>query len=233
MAPKTTKLAIRPNDQEQVWGIVYMLFSILMLPTLLRLFNGLLPVPLGNTWFNFLYFSCNFLFVVWIFHGFLQRCMVHAGKYPWRFLGAVCIGIAAYWALNYLTALVLEGISKDYVNLNDSTIQTMVQGNFPIMALGTALLVPVAEETLHRGLVFGSLYPKNHCMAYVISAAVFSAVHIIGYIGIYDPLHLLMAFIQYVPAGLVLAWAYRFSGSIFAPIIIHATINTIGLLTVR
>ena len=220
MAPKTTKLAIRPNDQEQIWGIVYMLFSILMLPTLLRLLNGLLPVPLGNTWFNFLYFSCNFLFVVWIFHGFLQRCVVHAGKYPWR-------------ALNYLLALVLEGISKDYVNLNDSAIQTMVQGNFPIMALGTALLVPVAEETLHRGLVFGSLYPKNHCMAYVISAAVFSAVHIIGYIGIYDPLHLLMAFIQYVPAGLVLAWAYRFSGSIFAPIIIHATINTIGLLTVR
>lgn len=233
MSPKNTKLAIRPTDQEQVWGIVYLLFSILMLPTLLRLLNGLLPVPLGNAWFNFLYFSCNFLFVTWIFHGFFKRCVVHAGKHTWRFLAAVLIGIAAYWLLNYLTSLILGWISKDYVNLNDSTVLTMAHGHFPIMLLGTVFLVPVAEETLHRGLVFGSLYSKNHCMAYVISAAVFSAVHIIGYIGVYDPLHLLVAFLQYVPAGLVLAWTYRFSGSIFAPMIIHATINAIGLFALR
>ena len=109
----------------------------------------------------------------------------------------------------------------------------MASGNFPIVVIGTVLLVPMAEETLYRGLIFGFLYTKNRLAAYLVSAAVFSAIHLLGYIGSYSAPHLLLAFIQYLPAGFVLAEAYRFSGSIFAPIVIHGGINAIGLMLLR
>lgn len=233
MAQKTTKLSIRLTDKEQIWGIVYLLFSVFLLPTLLRMLNGTLPTPLGSAWFNFLYFVCNFLFILWIFHDFFKRSLIYAGKHFGQFLVAVLAGLAAYWLFSWLLSMLLGHLSESYVNLNDSSIFTMAQGHFPIVLIGTVFLVPVAEEALHRGLVFGSLYPKSHVMAYVLSAAIFSAVHIFGYIGVYSPTHLLLAFVQYLPAGLVLAWAYRFSGSIFAPMVIHAAVNAIGLLFMR
>ena len=109
----------------------------------------------------------------------------------------------------------------------------MLHDNFWVMAIGTVFLVPVAEEALHRGLIFGSLYQKSHMAGYLLSAAIFSAVHIFGYTGVYTPLHLVLAFLQYIPAGLTLCWAYRLSGSIYAPILIHATINAISLISLR
>ena len=54
-----------------------------------------------------------------------------------------------------------------------------------------------------------------------------------NYVGVYSLPHLLLAYAQYIPAGLMLAWAYRKSGSIFAPMLIHATINAISLFSLR
>ncbi|HCP70616.1 MAG TPA: hypothetical protein DIT87_00905, partial [Clostridiales bacterium] len=51
----------------------------------------------------------------------------------------------------------------------------------------------------------------------------------LGYIGKYSPLELVMAVLQYLPAGLSLAWAYTKSDTIFAPIIIHACINLVAI----
>ena len=233
MAKKTNKLSVHLTDVEQVWGIVYLLFTTFALPYLLGLLNSLLPAPMGDAWYNFLYFTLNFLFIIWIFHGFFKRSIIYAGKHFWRFLLAVLGGTAAYWLLSWGLAQLLRWLFPAYENLNDINIIAMAHSNFFIMFIGTVIFVPVAEESLHRALVFGSLYPKNHVLAYVLSAVIFAAVHIINYITAYPLPHLLLAFVQYIPAGLVLAAAYRLSGSIFAPMLIHALINAIGLLTSR
>jgi membrane protease YdiL (CAAX protease family) len=91
----------------------------------------------------------------------------------------------------------------------------------------------VAEESLHRGLIFGSLYVKSHMAAYILSTMIFAAVHVMGYVGIYSARDTALAFVQYIPAGLALAWAYRKSGSIFAPMLMHATINCVSLFALR
>jgi hypothetical protein len=54
-------------------------------------------------------------------------------------------------------------------------------------------------------------------VAYALSILLFSAIHILGYIGRYSPLELTMAVLQYLPAGLCLAWSYTKAGTIFAP----------------
>jgi membrane protease YdiL (CAAX protease family) len=56
---------------------------------------------------------------------------------------------------------------------------------------------------------------------------------VLGYIGSADLLTLALCFLQYIPAGLCLAWAYDASGSIFAPVLIHTVINALGILSLR
>ncbi len=230
MAKKTKRLSVHLTDREQIWAIIYLLFSFFLLPELLRQMNGYLPTPLPKMWFNFLYFSINFLFIFWIFAGFFKRSLVYAGQNMVDFLIAIVLGFAGYWLVSWGYSWVLGRFFPGFVNLNDGSIAAMVRENFPIMFLGTAIFVPVAEEALHRGLIFGSLYPKSHWAAYAISTAIFASVHILGYVGVYSPINLVLAFLQYVPAGLALAWAYRRSGSIFAPMLIHAAINALGVL---
>ena len=233
MTKQTKKIIIRPADQEQIWGLVYLLFSVFLLPALLRQGNTRLPAPLNSSWFNFVYFICNFLFVFWIYRKFWKRSLIQAGQHFWDFWLGVILGAVGYWLLSFGLSILIHWIDPAYQNLNDSAIQGMAQGEFWILFVGSVCFVPLAEETLYRGLVFGALYPKNAIVAYTLSAAIFSAIHIIGYLGLYSTSHLVLAFIQYLPAGFALAWSYSKSGSIFAPILIHAINNAIGLLSMR
>lgn len=229
MTSKVKRLSIRLTDKEQVWALVYLLFSYLLLPTLLYGLVDLLPVKLGKHWINFLYFTVNFCMVLWIFGGFFRRSLAFAGQNVLDFLIAVTLGFGFYWVCSWGISLAYGSFFPEFLNLNDGSIISMAQGNFPLVFMGTVILVPVAEEALHRGLVFGSLYHKNAAVAYLLSTVIFASVHLMGYVGVYSSLHLALAFLQYVPAGLALAWAYRRSGSIFAPMVMHAVINALGM----
>ncbi len=233
MAKKTKKLAVHLTDKEQIWAIVYLLVSYFLLPGLLQLLSSVLPVPLGAVWINFLYFTINFIMILWIFHGFFKRSLVYAGQNMGAFLLAVVIGSAVYWLCNWGYSQLLQRFFPGFLNLNDSSIGGMISQNYLIMFLGTVLFVPITEEAFHRALIFGSLYPKSHAVAYALSAVIFAAIHIVGFVGVYTPLNLALAFLQYIPAGLILAWVYRRSGSIFAPILMHAVINAVGMLAQR
>ena len=233
MAKKRTVLSVHITDKEQIWGIAYLLFSIFLLPGLLDMLNRYLPIPLGKTWLNFLYFTMNFLCIIWIFHGFFKRSLAYISQHVGDFLLAVLLGAGGYWLCSWVISLAYSWLFPDFANLNDGSISSMLHDHFWIMAIGTVLLVPMAEEALHRGLIFGSLYQKSHVAGYLLSTAIFAAVHIMGYAGVYSVPHMILAFIQYIPAGLALCWAYRKSGSIFAPVLIHTMINAVGLFALR
>ncbi len=233
MAKKAKRLSIHLTDREQIRAIIYMLFSFFMLPWLLSELNGFLPAPMGNVWLNFLYYAINFLAIGWIFGSFFKRSLIYAGQNMGDFLIAVLIGSACYWLSSWGITRLLEIFFPAYVNLNDGSISAMAGSNFTLVFIGTVILVPLAEEALHRGLIFGCLYPKNHVAAYALSVCIFAAVHILGYVGTYSTLHLALAFLQYVPAGLCLAWVYRKSGSIFAPILLHTVNNAVGMFAQR
>ena len=60
-------------------------------------------------------------------------------------------------------------VYPDFSNVNDTSIMELTQQNYTLMAIGTVLLVPVVEETLYRGVVFGSLYKRSRVAAYTVS----------------------------------------------------------------
>ncbi|MBE6977440.1 MAG: CPBP family intramembrane metalloprotease [Ruminococcaceae bacterium] len=230
---KPAKLAVTITGKERIWGFVYLLTELFLLPSALQSLNKLLPAPLSDSWLNILYFALNFIFVCAIFRDFLKRSLKKAGQDVEDFLLVTAGGFGFYYLCNVAIGLVIGYLAPDFANLNDGSIAQQAGSNFTAMAIGTVLLAPVAEELLYRGLFFGSLYAKNRALAYIISSAFFSVIHILGYLGKYAPLHLALAFLQYLPAGLVLAWAYRKSGSIFSSIIIHAAVNAVAILALR
>lgn len=227
------KLSISITRRELLWGWIYLLFQLLVLPYLLITGNGYLPRPLSEASINFIYFSINFLSVLCIGHRFLWNSLRSAIAAPLRCLRFAFLGFFIYFAANILIGNLIVSIRPDFANVNDSAISAITQNNFTLMSLGTVLLVPPVEEFLYRGLVFGPLYNKNKVLAYLISTVAFCAIHVVGYIGSYDYELLLLCFLQYIPAGICLGWAYAQADTILAPILMHIAINQIGMQALR
>lgn len=227
------KLSISLTRRELLWGWIYLLFQLLVLPYLLIIGNGYLPRPLPEAAINFIFFLINFLSVLGIGHRFLWDSLRHAIAAPLRCLRFAVLGFFIYFAANILIGNLIVSIRPDFANVNDSAISAITQNNFTLMSLGTVLLVPPVEEFLYRGLVFGPLYNKSKFLAYLISTVAFCAIHVVGYIGSYDYELLLLCFLQYIPAGICLGWAYAQADTILAPILMHIAINQIGMQALR
>ena len=227
------KLSVSMSRNETILGWIYLLLYFLILPLVLQIANLLLGSPMDEAEFNFVFFATNFLCVVVIFWRFL----IENGKRALKNVPAVLLGTIAgfflYQLLSLAVGIFITYVYPDFFNVNDETINSMVQQKSQLMAMGVVMLVPLTEEVLFRGLFFQGLYRKSPILAYLISVLAFAALHVVGYIGQYEPAHLLLCLLQYFPAGISLAWACHKSGTIVAPILIHATVNAMGIAAMR
>lgn len=90
--------------------------------------------------------------------------------------------------------------------------------NFLLTLLLAGGIAPLVEETIFRGLIYGWL--RAHMpivVAVVISAAIFSAAHVI-------PLLFPALFV----VGIILAVVYEYSGSLWTSILLHSIQNTLA-----
>jgi membrane protease YdiL (CAAX protease family) len=159
----------------------------------------------------------------------VKHSLSHCGK----LLLAAAIGFAVYYGLTRGLDALIRWVEPDFYNVNDAGFAAYSRSHYLLTALGAVVMVPLAEETLYRGLVFGALHQKSRLLAYIISTLLFSFIHVMGYIGPFPAPMLLLCFLQYIPAGVMLAWAYEYSGSILAPVLIHTAVNTIAILSMR
>lgn len=227
------KLSVSMTPAQMWAGLIYLAFQFLLLPYILMLVNLLSGSTLSEVQTNFIYFCVEFLFVTLIFHKFLLESTKAALKKPWICLRYAFLGLMLYWLVSLVVNNLIVVVYPEFYNVNDASLTTMTKDNYALMAIGTVVLVPVAEETLFRGMIFRFLYERNSFLGYTLSALAFSTMHVLGYIGNYSPAHLLLCLIQYLPAGICLAWAYVKADSVWAPILMHITINQIGILSMR
>ena len=226
---KKTSLSSCPSSRETLAGFCYLAFQLLALPSFLTFANGQLEQPLNTAELNFVFYITNFIAILLIFHDFLSRSLTNALRHPIELCQAVILGFVAYYACFYATDRLVSLLVPSFSNYNDEAIFAMRGTNSFLMLIGTVILVPPVEECLYRGLIFRNLYKKSRPAAYLVSMTAFACIHILGYIGVYSPLELVMAVLQYLPAGLCLAWSYVKADTIFAPIVIHAAVNYITL----
>lgn len=227
------QLSVPLTHRQFLWGYIYLAVEILVLPTALHLLLDWLFPGTTAAAVNFLYYIINFTTVWAIFGSFLKRNLGVARSHILRTLLYILLGLFGYWAVNIVMSEVTYRLMPDFTNVNDAAITQISRDGYLLMAIGAVLLVPTAEESLFRGLLFRGIYGKSRFGAYAVSALCFCAVHVAGYIGSYDLPLLALCFVQYLPAGLILAWSYEKSNTIFTPILIHTIINAVGIFAMR
>ena len=218
---------------EAVLGLIYIVVQIFVLPVILTVINFLLPDPFTIAELNFVCFGINFICVTIIFRRYLIDSFKRLLQDPGHCMSFYWKGFGIYWLGSLLVNILVVFLDPEFSNVNDDNIAMLTEQNHLLIGVGTVILVPLVEETLYRGVVFGGLYQKKPVAGYIVSVLVFAALHVFGYIGMYSPLRLLLCFIQYIPAGIALAWAYVKSDTIWVPTLIHMSVNLIGTLAMQ
>jgi len=120
-------------------------------------------------------------------------------------------------ALTYAIVLLLERVGLE----PDQQAAERVIGFLEpwLVVLAVVILAPIAEEVFFRGVAFNAwLRERGRRFAYIGSASLFAAIHVS-----------LVSLVPIFLLGLALAWVYRRTQSLVAPIAMHATFNAISI----
>ena len=97
------------------------------------------------------------------------------------------------------------------------------QTELALQALSVMFFAPIAEELLFRGVIYTSIKQAGHPkLAIGFSAIIFATIH--GSLALMLPLAAL---------AWALVWVYEKTGTIIAPIIMHATFNAINFSLIK
>ena len=231
---KTNSRSLGPNltTAEQVAGFCYLPFYVILLSLGLSYVNELLGLSLDDLQINICYFVINCLMTWVIFHNFLIRSF--RGIRFWELVQALILGFVLYYAGLWLFDKAVALLDLQITSFNDEKVMELAGQNLPVMVVCGVLLAPLVEETLVRGLLFGTIHRKNRYVAYAVTILFFAAIHVWQYLLVADPKEVLLAALQYIPAGIALGWTYEKSNTIWAPVLLHMVINaiTFGLMRI-
>ncbi len=224
---------VTPRKREYIGGGIYWLFYSFGLSFLLVGLMLLLGMNLysdaGNYLLNIAYFVTNFIAVVLIFRQFLYRSFAPIRHFG-RFLLMVLLSFGVYYALSSQISLLFGIFDLMPENQNQESIDALFLQQPLVMALCTVVLVPVTEECLCRGMIFGPLCRRTPWLAYALSSLVFSLLHVMGSFGTAPLSDILLNIVIYLPAGIALGYAYQRTRSIWGSIALHSVLNLISVL---
>ncbi len=222
LAPKKTQLLL---------GIFCWVMYEFVLGLLLLLFFDT-DTKNGMFWYQISYFCSSFLLTAGCFFPFLKESL---GAANFRALPLLVLkGYGFYYlmafAVSFLIILLRIDSTDASTNVNQDLVVGLIKQNPLPMLICSCLLAPVTEECLVRGVIFAPLCRKKPWLAYVVSALVFSGLHMIASIGEMTWLDAVENLLTYIPSSIALGWVYQYSGTIVAPIALHCVTNLIAFL---
>jgi len=217
---------------ERVIGILYIPVHTLMMPVIISLISRALGWNPDNAMLNLVYYAFGALFLLLSLNNYWRTTIRDLTGAPFRALQAVILGYVAFFVANIVVALVMSLFASDTVNPNTAAVSDTMAINKDMMIVVLVLLAPVVEETMFRGALFGTIRQKSRLLAYVVSALLFAIYHLWGFVLFDGGVSVLIYALQYIPAAIALAWCYEWSGSLAAPVVLHALINLIGAIDI-
>lgn len=216
---------------EQILGLFYLAVHMFLLPWAFKYTNVLrhLNIVLDGPAVNLIYYVISFVFVLIFLFRFLKASFSDLMDNPLGALQSVVLGYLFNYAVITILSFLLIFFLKDLSNPNTQEVVNQTKLNANVIIFIAVLLAPIVEETLFRGVLFGSIRRKSRMLAYTITALVFSAYHLWQFFAAGFDWALLLYLLQYIPASVALSWCYERSGSIWAPIVLHAAINFISI----
>ncbi len=220
------------TNSERRWGLPFFLLQMLVIPFFVGGFCAIVGIT-SETAMNLICFYLNGALAVWVFRELLTASFRNAAR-SWKgTISAAIQGFGLYWVLNMAISFLVFSMEPEFGNVNDSYVVSMLEESPVLMTIAVIFAAPLAEECLFRGWLFTGLAQKSVPLAYAATCALFSAIHVVGYIGHYDARTLLLCFVQYLGPSLALCWACRKNDSLAAPLLMHMFINALACILTR
>ena len=197
---------------------------------LFRLMARLLDTTISPSLQNAIYYYTLFAAALIIFHSFLGRTTRNFADNLGNACKSILVGLIALYGLNELVYRLTRMLVNNHTNLNDTTISAQIHDAPRVTLLIVIFLAPFVEEVLFRGLVFGNLKSKSRTVAYVVSCLLFALLHVWQFAVVRQDITYFLLMVQYLVPGLVLAWAYDHTGTLWSSILLHAAANALHVL---
>lgn len=221
------RLGMRPV--QRALGLLWLPVHVLLLPILGAIWNRASQTPLSAPQFNLALYAVSALALLLIMFGWWREEFYTVLDHPGRCVSSILLGGAADYAMNIAVgALLLLFLGGELDNPNNAAVLELADQEPGTIRAAAIFLAPLVEETLVRGVVFGSLRRKHRALAYAVSALVFCLMHVWQPVLVTQDLRLLIYALQYLPLALALAWCYERSDSIWCPIALHMLVNVLA-----
>lgn len=223
----------RPQISRSEFGRGWVFFALYLVvfPVLMGQFQWVLSQRfeffLQPVEFSLVYYFLMLCVTVLLFWGFLRRSLDVFLDWLPENLFAFVVGLVGAGVLHFLVMLLPYPMENPNVLQNQDQL-AMAPGATVLIVV---VLMPVIEEVLFRGLLFGGLRWYSRSMAFVVSAAGYALYCVVPLI--FHPMGLdlqpLLLAVQYLPMGLALTWCYDHGGSIWSAVALHMAINGASL----
>jgi membrane protease YdiL (CAAX protease family) len=218
---------------EQAAGITFFLIYLFVLPfatgPIFRFAAQVTGKTLTASMRDMIYYYVLFAATIVIFHGYLARTTRKLGENFALSLKTLAMGLVALYGLNELVYRLTHALVNNRTNLNNVSISAQIHASPRLTLLIVIFLAPFVEETLFRGLIFGNLKTRSRVLAYVISCLLFALLHVWQFAVVQRDMTYFLLMVQYLVPGLVLAWAYDHSGTLWTAIGLHAAANALSV----
>lgn len=189
--------------------------------------------PYLSDWSFYIFSLLNFMIifvalaplVIESYHGFKKTGLKQTFK--WMFLGVLMIFI-----LNLINGAFFELFNFRPDAQNQIILEEMLHENFFRVAFNATFTAAILEEFVFRGIFFRNLYDKNKFLAYLTTFIAFGIPHLFAGLIQGAGLSELMFLPIYGSLGLVMAFVYSKTGSIFTAMGTHFINNLISILAV-
>lgn len=170
---------------------------------------------------NVIYYVFLFILALFVFWGFLKDDFVDLVDWLPENLFGLGVGLLAALALRVVMGLlpfpVSDPIPFQYASeFRGAPVPTLVL---------VLLLIPLVEEVLFRGFLFGQLRGYSRPLAFAVSIFFYAFAVVWRYaLDFSDPRYLLLTFL-YLPVSAALCWCYDHGGSVWSCVALHAGFN--------
>lgn len=212
---------------ERVIALLYIPIHSVFLPELMYLFIDLLNLDVSRAQFLFVRYLISALVMLLALNRYWRATIGDLGRSKSKTLDTLVLSCALYWALNYVVSFIMPLLLQSVSNPNSAAVNDSLSADPSMTMIVTVLLAPIAEETMFRGALFGTIRKKSRIAAYIVSVLLFAFYHLWAFALVGD-WRVFIYMLQYFPAGIALAWCYEHAGTLVTPVVLHALINLIA-----
>lgn len=214
---------------ETIFGLFWLMMHMFALPLVTAALQIHVFPEMDDIAANALYYGVS-LFVVLLFGmRMLRREFDHLLDRPFHCLKAFLLAYFFWYNMSFIMSALLTLFDITATLPNDAAVDVLAQQNYNVTLVISVIAAPILEEVLFRGILFQSIRRKSRLLAYLASLGLFGLYHVWQFAVLYqDPTYLLFA-LQYIPITFALTWSYEYSGSLWTPIVFHATNNLLAM----